>query len=783
MSRRKAIATALFVCMGAGVALACGPFFPWQLLDARNETLKATPKNSFAFEAAHLVAAPKDHLKAVEANPYEGPDDTANTLMKADAAGLPKDQARLVQLMREQPDEAQALKMGSGLPQGALHYTAGAVDYHGNRPDLAIAQFQAVLALPDKDKRLRAVWAAYMLGKLDAQAGNASAAQMFQEARRYARDGAPDPLGLAVASYGEEAKIEFVQANSELLPPIVRSGAPAPPAAAGQDQGSNADQGSIPIDPNMTGYTLPPEHDGAYRFELSAAVRLYAEQAARGSDNAVQSLRIISEGIAADPTRMSSAVVEPVVQRLLIAYALARTQDTPPHDSMIPDAGTHEPGFTVNPLLPQLVAAIAAAQTARPAYYDRLAALCYRLGRYDLAEQLAKKGASPLAMWVLAKIATQKGDLKTAEKDYAAAAHGFPQAVLADDLDSDNRALVQGEAGSVALARGEYLNALDTLYPVAATYWGDVAYIAERVLTTDELKNYVDQKVAAVPFSNWGNQDAPAADRLRELLARRLMREGRFDAAHDYFVNDDTRKAAEDYVADLREGGDDWGRVDRAEALFNAAVLAKKSGMQVMGTEADPDYAVYDGNYDTGLGQSDPKGAFVTAEERKRFVASKPKPDLRYHYRYLAVDEVNRAADLLPPRTQAFAAVLCAGTGWMMGTPGEGARVKALYHRYVKQGPSVPWAKTFGRNCAKPDFAGAIYYERVKPLREARHFAGRHKMVVLGIGGILLALIALVALYLFRVLPAVPAIDRAIGRGGPKPGGPEPKNKTPRPKS
>jgi hypothetical protein len=759
MSGRKAFAIALFLCAGAGVALACGPFFPWQLLDARNETLKSTPKNSFAFEAAHLVPAPKDHLKAVEANPYEGPDDVANTLMKADAVGMAKDQARLIQLMREQPDEAQALKMGSGLPPAVLHYTAGAVDYHANRPDLAIAQFQAVLALPEQERKSRAVWAAYMLGKLDAQAGNSSAPAMFQAARKYALEGASDPLGLAVASYGEEAKIQLTQAHSELTPPAT------PPAPATTDQDQNGTPTAAPaIDPRMIGYTLAPEHDGAYRFELSDAVRLYAEQAARGSDNAVQSLRIIAESIAADPTRMSSAVVEPMVQRLLIVYALARTQDTPPHDSMMPDAGLHEPGFAVNPLLPQLVSAIAAAQTAKPAYYDRLAALCYRLGRYDQAEQLAKKGRSPLALWVQAKIATQKGDLKTAERDYAAAAHGFPQAVVASDLDGDDRALLVGNAGTVALARGEYLNALDTLYPVAATYWGDVAYIAERVLTVDELKNYVDDNVAEVPFSNWGNQDAPPADRLRELLARRLMREGRSDEAPDYFVNKDNRKAAEDYIAALHDGDSDWGRVDRAEALFNAAVLARKSGMQFLGTEADPDYAVLDGAYDTGLGQSDPKGPFVTADERKRFLASNPKPNLRYHYRYVAVDEVNRAADILPPRTQAFAAVLCAGTGWMMETPGEEGRVKALYRRYVKEGPHVPWAKTFGRNCAKPDFAGAVYYERMQPFREARHYAGRHKTVALGFGGAVLALIALVALYLFKVIPPVPAVDKALAR-------------------
>ena len=55
--------------------------------------------------------------------------------------------------------------------------------------------------------------------------------------------------------------------------------------------------------------------------------------------------------------------------------------------------------------------------------------------------------------------------------------------------------MIQGDRGVVALARGEYVEALNTLYPVAQTYWGDVAYICERVLTLDELKDFVDAKV------------------------------------------------------------------------------------------------------------------------------------------------------------------------------------------------------------------------------------------------------------------------------------------------
>lgn len=758
--RSAIVVVFLAVAFVATVALACGPFFPWQLLDARDETLKQTPTNTFAFEAAHLTPAPKDKLKAVEIDSFNDPSGAANALTNTENAGVSHEESEQIYEIRHASDDASGMKAGQGLPPAILHYTVGALDFHNGNPQAAIDQFQSVLALSDKDKRPRAVWAAYMLGKTFALSGDQRADQMFQLARELGRQGLPDPLGLAVASYGEQAKVQLQAANAELTPP--------PPSATPTPQpsdDSNPPQ-ATPIDTKLVGYTLAPEHDGAYRFELSNAVKLYAEQAARGSDNAVQSLRIIAENVTSDPTRMNSAVVEPVLQRLLIVYALARVQDMPGHDAMKPDAGIREPGTTVNPLLPALITAIEAAQTTKPAYYDRLAALAYRTGRYDLAEQMARKGQSPLAQWVLAKLAIQKGDLAAGEKYLAAAAHGFPAAKIADDLDSDNRNLVQGEGGSVALARGEYLDALDKLYPVASTYWGDVAYIAERVLTTDELKGFVDAKVpeAAYDPKSSNNLPEPPADLLRELLARRLMRDGRTDEALDYFVLPDNKKDAQAYVDALNAGGSDWGRVDRAEALFNAAMLARHSGLNILGTEADPDYANLSGEYDTGVGQSDPKGAYVTKDERKRFDASKPKPNLRFHYRYVAVDEANAAADLLPARSQAFAAVLCAATGWMMETPGEDKRVHALYRRYVKQGAYVPWAKSFGQKCAKPDFAGAIYYERVQPFREARHYAGKHKVVSVSLAGFTLALVLLIVLYAVGVLPRVKAVDDTVAR-------------------
>src|SRR5262245_18541146 len=53
-----------------------------------------------------------------------------------------------------------------------------------------------------------------------------------------------------------------------------------------------------------------------------------------------------------------------------------------------------------------------------------------------------------------------------------------------------------GELGVLRLARREYTQALAAL--LRSGFWMDAAYVAERVLTADELKTYVDRTWALV---------------------------------------------------------------------------------------------------------------------------------------------------------------------------------------------------------------------------------------------------------------------------------------------
>ncbi len=672
----------------AGAALACGPDFPSTILWERAATLKAAPRNSFAFEAVQMVA-PQGSGKAVEPDYYDETDAIRRSAQEeAEKAGLSADQALEVAAMRNTTDGDYALGRGTHLPPAIAQYTAGAVDFHSNNYAKARNRFAAVLAMPSAQARPRLLWAAYSLARTDAALGDTAKAQVeFADVRRLAKQGAPDAFGFAVASLGEEARLHFRRANA-LLSPV----APKPPTNPGEP------------DTSLKAAKLKKSDAKAYGKEMRLAAALYAEQAAHQSDIGVQSLKAVAANILAEPSRLDATIGDPVVQRLVAAYTLALTSGSE-YDwygeakaKLMREPAGNPKWMTAQTAssLSQVIAALQRNRIARPASADRLASLAYRSGRFALARQMAEKSSGPLAEWVLAKIALRDGDLEAAQKHYAAAAHGFPETGK-DVLQRDNAALLVGESGAVALARGQYVESLRLLYGTKQ-YWSDSAYIAERVLTTDELKSFVDGQPAEKDLA-CAKSDAPVSS-LRDVLARRLAREGRLGDALAYYCSGKTQAVARQYRDLLQQKGSGRGR-----ALFQAAVLARSHGMEIMGYELAPDYAVDNGAYDEGRHQFNPadKG-LVTAVEKQRYRATTPRPDLRYHYRYIAARQAEEAADLLPPRSQAFAAVLCVASGWMLSTPDSGKRARQIYQHYAKRGAPQPWSNHFGRECPQPDF-------------------------------------------------------------------------------
>ncbi|WP_288068715.1 hypothetical protein [Herbaspirillum sp.] len=788
MTKIACAASSLLV-LGAATVVACGPDFPLQLLDDRAGTLSNTPANSFAWEAAHLVT-PADKLQADERSGYEqaaGQPDDPRSLRMIEKGQLEGAQWAALQAMRAASDGESAYAAGAALPPAIRLYTAGAQDFRANALAAARQRFEAVLALPPQQASERAVWAAFMLGRLHAiEERRAEAIASFTKARALAVSGAPDPLGLAVASYGEQAR-------------LMLSGQSGPCNWSDFNEGRDC------------GETIPPA-------DFKQAIRLYAEQAARGSYNAQDSLTALAAWSLRHADISAALIDDPVAQRLLVAYALARVGDIAEgsgngdsyYDPFAPNSGSsgypdaaRSAKVKPNSILVTLVDALKRRGLEKIEGADRVAALAYRTGRYDLAATLANRQETALSWWVRAKLALRKGDTAAAVQAYARAAQGFPRNDAS--LDPSNANLLMGEQGVLTLSRGQYVEALAQFHRAAseserqsrgtyynyfggAGYASDLSYVAERVLTTDELKTYVDAHAPASPMPapeavakavqkevpgqsspHWvavGLSPVTVEDNLRQLLARRLVREGRVEEALPYFPDDrDERFAqiisdaegreilatwrlrakAREYGQALERGQHAWRANSRAQGWYEAAVIARRQGMEIMGYEQGPDFTVFSGSLPGGVGrgmgmyasqdrprpdnpqaraQADLPGPLVTDEERQRYASSEAKPYKRFHYRYIAADYAMKSADALPARSQAFAAVLCQGVNFVYD---DQPSAQQLYRRYVKEGAAVPFSANFGQNCVEPDFAAAARFPYVQAWRSTRRWVAQHR--------------------------------------------------------
>jgi hypothetical protein len=355
---------------------------------------------------------------------------------------------------------------------------------------------------------------------------------------------------------------------------------------------------------------------------------------------------------------------------------------------------------------------------------------------------------------VRAKLALRAGDAAKASAEYAEAVKAFPmQGPLHDYArtgEEEDYCRVQGEAGTLALARSEYATAMEYLYVAATVHAADAAFVAERVLTIAELKAFVDRHAAEAKPMKVAEDSGVVRDYdarpYAATLARRLLREERMDEAPAYFDDPVLRAKALAYV-EARKAAMRGGAIERAEGWFRAAVIARRDGMELIGYDYDPDfsaaYGEFENVYTFGHGPSLPMTLSFdpgpTPGERERAESTKATPDKRFHYRYLAADFAARAADLVPERSQAYAALLCKATGWLAVRDLPAAT--EYYRRYVSHGPYVPWAASFGSHCEAPDFAGAakrLHFERIVA---AKRFVRRSvPYVLIGGMGILVAL-------------------------------------------
>ncbi|MBV7550855.1 hypothetical protein KW841_00695 [Pseudomonas sp. PDM28] len=686
----------LSLSLPLGSALACGPDFPMRLLDNRGQSLAELPEGNFSFEISRLGHAISGLKNVTAGADYGDQPDAVALREQAEQAGLSAEQQVLVKHLRGLTNAHQVETEGTQLPPELRWYLAGAVAFGAGDNALAAGYFKKVLALPAEQRASRSTWAAYSLGRaLFAMSAEANAApdlleqsaKAFEQTRQLSIDGFSDPLELGVASLGEEAR-------------VVRT--------AG---------------------------------DWNRAIELYATQNLHGSAVGYTSLKLLMADLMTLPEDQVAELLKgQPVQQLVTASLISRLGwsfgEQPPNElKMIKLLQNSTRGSLENA--------------------DRLAAMNYQQGDYASAKAfLEHAGDGGLAWWLRAKLAVRDGDKNAAAAAYAKAAQAFPQNESwgerrTPDYDYETlqpKCRVEGESAILALQRGDYLQAFDQLYRSQSIYWFDAATVAERVLTLEELKHYVDTQVPAPPPLSQQERDnyvpLPVAASLRNLLGRRLLREGHYEQALAYFDNDGLRHKARLYGEQRQAADSAWWPTRRAAALFNAAWTAREWGMDILGYEMAPDYATFGGNYI--LENAELKvGPLMAEDEVKRQQASAAQPDQRYHYRFVATALASRAADNLPHTSQAFAAVLCEASGWNSSLEEQ----SAIYQRYVKEGPYVEWAADFGHQCPYPDFENADK-RYVTQVTDAARSALRPYKTPLQVGSVLA--FAAAALLLFK---------------------------------
>lgn len=675
--------TLALLCLAATNARACGPWFPNNLLDSGDQAVLVSPTLRFGdeLERMQLIQTRWRAVITTNAYPQEALEaelaDLTAALKKAKTS--PEEIERIRDAHRGEREKLQGfvndherwqssggwdwhgqgqqrepvgtapkfpgIKFAPGLPEEFVDYFDGACAWR--RPDArdegkARAAWERLLARPAAERKYKSTWAAFMLGKLWTDEDPEKAMGYFQQVRELAKRGFADSIGLATASLGLEARV-------------------------------NLDE---------------------HHFEK--AIELYLEQLAAGDGSGIQSLNITAANALNNDgpggEELLALAKNPRTQRVLTAYLIAEGP-VPVHE---PTSESPADSITLRWLKAVEAAGVKDVESA-----EKLALAAYQDGSFAEAQRWIKRApGSPLTQWLQAKLLLRDGKVAQAAALLAKVSNSFPlesigtnapetlldnlYVVFADSFREPHGvgAQVLGELGVLRLARRQYTESLDAL--LRSGFWQDAAYVAERVLTLDELKSYVDRNwpatmvetnssptndVAADDSSEWVTLHRPA-ENIRYLLARRLTRSQRGFLAREYYP-EQWRESFDELALGLSDG---WNEAlpaeHRAKALFSAAVVTRANGMELVGTEVGPDWFVHGGNFECGVtAEGRTNGSFsilpAGSDELRRAFAHEADPAARFHYRYQAAFLAWEAAKLMPNNSVETARALCTAGSWI----------------------------------------------------------------------------------------------------------------------
>lgn len=527
------------------------------------------------------------------------------------------------------------------LPQEFALYFKGAVRYRADDLEAAVSHWTELLALPKEKRTYRSVWAAYMLGKAYMRIEPAKAIPYFEQARQLAAEGMIDSAQLATDSLGVQAMVELDLGNPE------------------------------------------------------TALRHYLDQTRSKPDSGPDfgSIRRACEAIGNRSEFDPSLIADPLARRVLLAWSVSKGANA----GWI--ASVEKANLKVD-----------AEEAGRLAWAD------YRSGKMDSARRWIDAGGrdTPTGQWVLSKLQLRDGKIDDAMATLEGLRTAFPETLtwrnsngwsdgkLLDDSAEwaggdmgdfliSPRDKVSAELGVLLLGRRRYVDALDAF--IRTDYWEDAVYVAERVLTVEEVENYLAS-----------HSETKHTKDIHYILARRLARMREWDRALPHYPANMNSTFTE-FVADLREGRNPSIPLRvRAGSLYKAGNIARHSGMELMGTEMGPDFTIEGGDFSRAdavdwraagkiggavsgsLPEALKETFSASAEEKARVQASRITPDRRFHYRYYAAEIMWECAELLPDNDPLTANALIKGGLYCLRDEGMSDR---FYQALVKRCPKL----------------------------------------------------------------------------------------------
>ncbi len=643
---RKRSRALLLVVAGISLsqAFADAPWYPRVLLNKSDHAVLISPEAIFDREIGRMKFPPAQFSVKPVTDSYEmqtAEAELADLAMALRRDGTPESECEAIldahAEARARFRRGETADPTAGLPREFASYFRGSAAFRKGDTASALYEWESILSLPPAERHFKSTWAAFMLGKLLTETEPQQSIEYFRQVRTFASLGFADSAGLAAASIGWEARVHRIQRD------------------------------------------------------FRRSLELYIDQHSAGDESAMNSLRFVASEALNEAKNLSHLVTNALVRRVVTAYAISGSR------ICWPDSG--EP----HQAIAKWLAAVGSVEVTDPDETEMLALAAYRGAVFDAAQRWLKRApATAVTLWLQAKLQLRAGKVNQA-LSLLDRAHSTlpdrseneesPHDTLADNVfipDGDiyPRQHILGEIGVLRMARRDYSGALDCF--LRGGFWADAAYVAERVLTTEELKAYVDREWSNLdPGEKDGSDDKGTRSvrpYIRHLLARRLVRS--FLPARPYFP-DDLQPTYDDLMTNLKRGeSESLPPADRASGWFEGAKLLRKQGLELIGTELEPDWHLTDGSFERGLTIASrtngcPKAFAPSTDELSRARRHGADPEERFHYRYQAAFIALQAASLLPDNSDQKAQVLHTAGTWLKDRDPETADI--FYKHLVRR--------------------------------------------------------------------------------------------------